>query len=111
MHRCRRGRFTKPGLFSFLTNSPPPCLTPCSGYHCDSDNILRCSMRRLFHRSLLVALAFGSASVAPAIFTRPAIAQPAPAADYAPLEMDELEQLAAPVALYPDAVLAQVLVA
>ncbi|MDB5289515.1 MAG: hypothetical protein JWL69_756, partial [Phycisphaerales bacterium] len=58
-------------------------------------------------------LAVGMGVVGPAILTRPAFAQPAvqSAADYVPRSMDELEQLAAPVALYPDAVLAQVLVA
>jgi len=48
-----------------------------------------------------------------AVLTGPAIlcAQPAPPAEYVPLDMADLEQLAAPVALYPDAVLAQVMAA
>ena len=38
-------------------------------------------------------------------------ASPAPAAADAPLRQEELEQLLAPIALYPDALLAQVLMA
>jgi hypothetical protein len=48
----------------------------------------------------------------PIFFANVALAQPSDSpADYVPRDMTDLEQLTAPVALYPDAILAQVLVA
>jgi hypothetical protein len=66
-------------------------------------------------RPILIATLFLSAwgALLPAYFATPLFAQPIELyqGDYAPRDMEELQQLTAPIALYPDAVLAQVLVA
>ncbi len=63
----------------------------------------------MFRNEFLRVLLLTSAMIG--VFTIPAGIVHAQDAPYAPLGMDDLENLAGPVALYPDAVLAQVLTA
>jgi hypothetical protein len=69
----------------------------------------------MLRRSAIITMCFalGLLVAEPIFFANAALAQPSDSspADYVPRDMTDLEQLTAPVALYPDAILAQVLVA
>src|SRR5690349_6162047 len=67
-------------------------------------------MHRFLARAVVIALA-GSLGVAAPSTAQPAYADPPAAATYATVSYDELDNLLAPIALSPDQLLAQVLMA